>query len=652
MSDPTYVRCAVLPYLEGLVNDGSRRGLTHQSRDFVTDAKGFENIMGRFNGLKFDSIKDDLFDAMGMTYIYDMIKSKLAWSISVTEKDPDKLKDLKAYAQLFGTFEGGAWRVPEILVWCLNLRDAAQYSLSECVKFLATSSQVSEKPMLWGSHATETAPIATITGVGFTEPASKALRCIRAATASPFKEFEIDEEAVDFISKSTGLVSVEKRKGCFFVRDARVAKLRAGEIVCRVVKNILDVPVRAQQLMSEEKTAVYRCRASNFSTGLINDEHAHRRPRKQKFKLTNILMDPMQCSHGTHVVVLTGDVITLDEIVLMFANGARKITLIGSALKVVKGGDGTNIMRFLGAVPIMPEVFPRVRVSSAGGVAEAMVIATKSLAHRPEGKEDCLVLVANGADMSELIREVFNNSSLKRGRRSIGVVGNEHEAVIAELVKGEKAVDSCLVRISKDEKGNGVAGRIDLVVNPGEGKKKETKHLTAIAEAPSGARAALSRNGQNKLGGRKFAGTVGAWTQLSDCSRGGLSLKQLLYSGASTIIAGMKTTSDELEVMRFFADVVVVVDETLLGKNKNQDGFPPRPSQARKRPNTTEAPQGDKKRLRGGTGCMGRNIWTAYLEYERREQDAGRRLPTAEEKKTLALRVGWELQRLCKLRFS
>ena len=658
MSDPHYVSLVVMPFVKGRVDDGAKRGLSVGDPDYITDDEGFAYLKERFDTLDFDEIDTgvDIFTKLEMSFIYETIKSRTDFFVSVTGSVKAEVTDVKAYAGLFGD-SGGPGRVKKVLEYCEAARAAARTSESKLIFFLATSSEVRKKPNVQWLNQETMDLIADILRSPLPQPASEALVCIRDTVANRLGEFKILEEVVPFLSASDDLVKVTERGGGFYVRNRDFYKLlehqKQGRLVGLVINSARDAIPAASKLMAKEPEGcvAYRSGPVNWSDAMNNSTFASRRVRNYKGCISiQITTDLSQCSGGKHVFVLTGDVVEVDEITAMFKNGACKVTVIGGALEAL----GKNIMRALGYAPTMDSAYPRLRVQQRSLAHTQRVLRgiTQNLQHAVFN----VVLVAEEDEVAPLLHEALGSKII--GRQSIAVFGENLK------VQAKKSLDDLDPSVADDyclAIWDGGAGRVDAIVDPTTGRRLGG---VSVSKAPPAALACMNRAGQCKHpGGRLTTDNVAALVPIREIKARLYfeKLEQVLYSAVTTIFAAAGTMDYELAVLRFAAsDVVVVCGEDLLREGQNQDGFPKRPTQSKRKKVEGENPvpadaaakssEPPRKRRRAS------NTWSAYLTHEKKEQSAGRGLATAQEETGLvALNCSpgdqYRLQKLCKMRW-
>lgn len=644
MSDQHYVRNAVLPWLKRLVVAHAETG-----KACVTDLEGFEAIKMRFNLLEFSDIDGDIFEHMGMRWIYTAIKSKLAWHVSVVEKDPTNVKILETYSQLFPAREE---LVETSLDWCSLARGAAKESGAALVFFLATS--VSMQAMRWGRGEWDL--IADITDVPFDEHVVEALRCIVSATDRPLGEFEVGPKARGFISASKTLVSFEERDGRVFVRDFKFSEVRghfnAGRVTCEVVDRAFKILPAARAVdaggvvvvMYVTPDAYWNSAICKPALGTLDTQKAAPIDASD----TQIIRDTEKIPAGAHVMVLTGDIANAAEIHDMFAKGAAKVTLVGGALKGVNVSGGGNIMRALGASSIMSREFPRVRVTE--GLPDAAACAKKAT---QTVKGTVVVLVAPATGVAVTITETLTAKCFTGSRRCIAVIG---ESLRGELAVVATSIDASVSADWRLLFWKGGAGRPDLVTLA----NGIFKHKGSVGTAPAGSIVTMQRGGQCKLtGAGKNALPFAADVAVESISSYGYipDVESALYAGATTLVVGPEVMGDELAVVRFSTTrFVVAFEQKLLCAGQNQAGFSQCPVVKRRKRSQQVGVWGenaaDQSTERPTKKQKDTTTWDAYLSYEGEQQRKEQRPATEQEERVLTAAGGRiTLQKLCSHRW-
>ena len=644
MSDQHYVRNAVLPWLKRLVVAHAETG-----KACVTDLEGFAEIKRRFNLLEFGDIEGDIFEHMRMRWIYTAIKSKLAWHVSVVEKDPTNVKILETYSQLFPAREEP---VETSLYWCSLARGAAKESGAALVFFLATS--VSMQAMRWGRGEWDL--IADITDVPFDEYVVEALRCIVSATDRPLGEFEVGPKARGFISASKTLVSFEERDGRVFVRDFKFSEVRdhfnEGRVTFEVVDRAFKILPAALAVdaggvvvvMYVTPDAYWNSAICKPALGTLDTRKAAPIDASD----TQIIRDTEKIPAGAHVMVLTGDIANAAEIHDMFAKGAAKVTLVGGALKGVNGGGG-NIMRALGASSIMSREFPCVRVTK--GLPDAAARAKKAT-HTVKGT--VVVIVAPAAGVTTTLTEALTTKCFTGMRRCTAVIGESLRGALAVVATSIDASVSADWRLLFWKGG---AGRPDLVTRA----NGLNKYKGSVTTAPPGSIITMQRGGQCKLTGAAknalpFAADVAAE---SITSYGYISgVESALYAAATTLVVGSEVTGDELAVVRFSTSrFVVAFEQELLCPGQNQAGFSQCPVVKRRKRSQQvgvggENAAADQSTERPTKKQKDTTTWDAYLSYEGEQQRKEQRPATEQEERVLTAAGGRiTLQKLCSHRW-
>jgi len=471
--DPVWVVNCAIPWLEGRITaleDGEAGGFM-QAKDLQQFKKGLMDKLTLALKELEPGNSGGFFEKDGQRIAIEWIESIPAWLVAVGEQGDDA-KVLEKYFQIVGLGgynENGSEVIKRALGWCSALRDRAA-NHKACVHRLLELAERANKDV-W--NTADMRNIAFIAGRDVHERVYVACGLIREADARPLAWLaagrggaadDEDDGLVELLRDCPDLVFVEKRAGLWRLCSARLAKafslVENKKIELEVFSNIYLAAKFCNEAQHTDKDIVVFCAPEvAFNATLICTALGPSMLQKSidyEIKIKQVVRSSDDIKKGAHVLILTGDMANLDQVLGMFKT-AGKVTLVGGALEGVEGADGGNLMCALGARSNMPPCNPN--FVGEEQTLDGVVQKTGGGRWGDSGGPRVYYVLNNTAITSrEIVREGLGVCA--SGRKTMGVVGPELLAVVQDELSTAKK--EFTVAVFKDPDDTRTAGRVDM----------------------------------------------------------------------------------------------------------------------------------------------------------------------------------------------